>query len=264
MSTARTKYVSPNVESVSFNCPHCGALAKQFWYHAKADELKKDQTPNIWTSEKVEQFNYAKIEDADERKKIAKLLKKMSLGRPFFERSNSYVNYDIPNLFISKCYSCDDISLWMYNKLLWPLTGEAPFPNTDLPAEVLRDYEEAGAILNLSPRGSAALLRLCIQKLCAHLGEKGKNINEDIASLVRRGLDARVQQALDIVRVVGNNAVHPGTIDLKDDRATAEKLFGLVNLIADVMISQPKHISAMFDGLPEGDRNAIEKRDKVN
>lgn len=33
----------------------------------------------------------------------------------------------------------------------------------------------------------------------------------------------------------------------RDDRATAQKLFGLVNLTAEFMISQPKQVSAMFD-----------------
>ncbi len=61
--------------------------------------------------------------------------------------------------------------------------------------------------------------------------------------------------------MVGNNAVHPGQINLKDDRTTAEKLFGLVNLITEIMISQPKHVASMYDGLPENARQAIEKRD---
>ena len=79
------------------------------------------------------------------------------------------------------------------------------------------------------------------QKLRIHLGEKGKTIDDDIASLVRKGLNPLVQQSLDIVRVIGNEAVHPGVIDLKDDRETAFRLFDLVNAITDAMISLSKN-----------------------
>jgi acetyl/propionyl-CoA carboxylase alpha subunit len=70
-----------------------------------------------------------------------------------------------------------------------------------------------------------------------------------------------VQKALDVVRVIGNNAVHPGQIDLRDDRRTAETLFGLVNLICEKMITEPKHVEAVYEKLPESARHAIEKRD---
>jgi hypothetical protein len=123
------------------------------------------------------------------------------------------------------------------------------------------DFEEAGTVLGASPRGAAALLRLVIQKLCKHLGGKGEKLDDDIALLVDKGLDRRVQRSLDIVRVIGNNAVHPGKIDLRDDRDTALKLFGLVNLVVEIMITQPKHIEEMYESLPEGSRKAIEKRD---
>lgn len=79
---------------------------------------------------------------------------------------------------------------------------------------------------------------------------------------MRKGLPVQIQQALDIVRVVGNEAVHPGQLDLRDDQDTALKLFGLVNLIAEVMITQPKHVAAMFSSVvPESKRAEIEKRD---
>jgi hypothetical protein len=146
--------------------------------------------------------------------------------------------------------------------VLYPPLRVGIEPNVDLPPDILRDYDEARSILDASPRGAAALLRLAIQKLCAHLGEAGKNINDDIASLVKKGLDKRVQQALDIVRVVGNDAVHPGQIDLRDDRDAATKLFGLVNLIAEKMITEPKHVEALYGSLPEVKRQAIEKRDR--
>lgn len=80
-------------------------------------------------------------------------------------------------------------------------------------------------------------------------GRKGKNINEDIANLVKSGLPLKVKQSLDIVRVIGNNAVHPGQIDLTDDVDTASKLFVLLNIIADVMITQPREVDKLFNSL---------------
>lgn len=105
------------------------------------------------------------------------------------------------------------------------------------------------------------MLRLAIQKLCVELGEKGERIDDDIASLVKKGLAPTVQKAMDTVRVIGNEAVHPGILDLKDDRDTATKLFKLVNIISEQMISNPKHVEEIYGRLPEGKRKAIEKRD---
>ena len=63
------------------------------------------------------------------------------------------------------------------------------------------------------------------------------------------------------VRITGNNAVHPGEIDVRDNRELADKLFNFVNIVADIMISQPKAIDAVYGEMPEGARGAIEKRD---
>ncbi len=86
-------------------------------------------------------------------------------------------------------------------------------------------------------------------------------MDDDIASLVSQGLNPLVKKSLDIVRVIGNEAVHPGKIDLKDDRDTAIKLLELVNSIAEQMISHPKHVESMYEGLPEEKRTAIKGRD---
>jgi hypothetical protein len=61
--------------------------------------------------------------------------------------------------------------------------------------------------------------------------------------------------------VIGNNAVHPGTIDLKDDKATALTLLGLVNMIVERRIAGPKKLMTLFAGLPPGALQQIEKRD---
>lgn len=154
--------------------------------------------------------------------------------------------------------------MWYEGKMIYPdFEGVQP-PNEDLSNDIKEDYNEASSILQKSPRGSAALLRLAIQKLCIELGESGENINNDIKSLVTKGLPSAVQKSLDVVRVIGNEAVHPGQIDLKDDIETAEVLFKLVNLIAEKMITEPKEVEDIFQSLPEEKRLAIQKRDKKN
>lgn len=263
MTDPRAKYISPSASETAFNCPHCGAFANQSWYSVHADAARYGQIPVLIAADDVEKIDLSKLR-ADQAAEILERRRKAATGRPFLHPASVSRDYDVGNIHIAKCFNCEEITIWIYGKLAYPLVGGAPFPNPDLSADVSRDYNEAGSILDLSPRGAAALLRLAIQKLCKELGGSGENINKDIAALVEKGLDVRVQQALDIVRVIGNNAVHPGQIDLKDDRFTAEKLFVLVNLIADIMISQPRHVQSMFDGLPEGARKAIEKRDSKN
>jgi hypothetical protein len=163
-------------------------------------------------------------------------------------------------LKISRCENCDGNCLWVGETFVYPDRGHASQPNADMPIDVKLDYEEAANIYTKSPRGAAALLRLAIQKLMIHLGLPGKHINEDIAALVSQGLPVQIQQALDVVRVTGNNAVHPGQLDA-NDALVAEQLFPLVNVIVEYRISLPARIKEMYDALPPGAKSAIEKRD---
>ncbi len=171
---------------------------------------------------------------------------------------------DIPELKLAFCSHCKGKSVWFNKNMIVPNAGGVALPNLDLPEDILSDYNEARDILNKSPRGSAALLRLAIQKLCIALGEKGKNINDDIAELVKKGLPVKIQQALDYVRVIGNNAVHPGKIDLRDNKEAAISLFSLINLIAEVMITQPNEVEKLYSSLPQSQIESIAKRDKTN
>lgn len=100
-----------------------------------------------------------------------------------------------------------------------------------------------------------------VQKLMVDLGESGKDINRDIGSLVQKGLPVEVQQALDAVRVVGNEAVHPGKLKFKDDADTAVALFSLLNFIVDQRIAQPKKLQALYSSLPPAKLAGIQQRD---
>lgn len=179
-------------------------------------------------------------------------------------RSDGFgTQYQNEEFTLSNCESCGEPTIWHGQKMIYPLHAAAETPNADLPDEIRADFEEARLIANFSPRGAAALLRLAIQKLCGHLGQSGKNINSDIAALVASGLPQKVQQALDSVRVIGNDAVHPGTIDLRDDIDTVHKLFRLVNFIAYKTITEPREVEEIYNGLPVDKLAGIKNRDKT-
>jgi len=177
---------------------------------------------------------------------------------------NTSSHWKFPELDRAECTHCQKYTLWHNGIMIYPDNSGVPPPNLDLNKDIQQDYIEAASIVNKSPRGASALLRLCIQKLCKQLGESDNKLNSAIANLVKKGLPLMIQQSLDIVRVIGNNAVHPGTIDLKDDKNTAMKLFQLINLIADVRISQPKQIKSFYDTLPELEKKQVDKRDSEN
>ena len=56
--------------------------------------------------------------------------------------------------------------------------------------------------------------------------------------------------------------MHPGQIDLNDSPEIAHSLFKLVNLITQVMITDPKLVDEVYGALPQGAKDHIEERDK--
>lgn len=174
--------------------------------------------------------------------------------------NNVYKDEKFNTIRVSECIHCKEHTLWIEDKMLYPDTGLAPVPNPQMPESVQKLYYEAASIHIKSPRGAAALLRLGIQILCKELGEKGKNINNDIGNLVEKGLPEIVQQSLDIVRVTGNNAVHPGQIDT-DSPETVGNLFELINIIVEYMIALPNKVSGIYNSLPGRLRDSIKERD---
>jgi hypothetical protein len=81
----------------------------------------------------------------------------------------------------------------------------------DVPEAIAGEYREASAILEISPRASAAMSRRCLQSLLAASGgatsgELAKAIDQVIAL---GQLPKALADDLDAVRVIGNFAAHP-------------------------------------------------------
>ena len=243
-----SKYVAPKYKLEGFTCPKCGSFSSQKWYQLY---YKKNDISDFPDYE-------PKIKD------ISSGYVGASTGYPItsIEPEKYYESFKNTDLSFSKCDLCKSFCLWEKDKRIYPTSNNAPLPNPDIPDEIKDDFLEARNIVELSPRASAALLRLALQKLLKHLGCEGKDINYDIGQLVKKGLPIEIQKSMDTVRVIGNEAVHPGTLDLKDDKETAMALFGLLNLIVQNRITHPKEIEDFYGKLPPEKLKGIKDRDK--
>ena len=167
---------------------------------------------------------------------------------------------------ISKCHSCQNNAIWnSREKMIYPLISSAPKPSKDMPNDVKEVYEEARQVSVYSPRAAAALLRVALEKLTAHLGETTGNLNTRIGKLKAKGLPDKVIDSLDIVRISANEGgSHAGTIDLtgEDNQKIVNKLFSLVNFIVERTITDINVVNEMFDQLPEAKKEGIKNRDK--
>lgn len=165
------------------------------------------------------------------------------------KKDSYWINYDPTNI--------DDVG-W---RMVRPEVSDGPRPHPMMPVDVRRDYEEAQSIVSRSPRGAGALARLAAQKLVNELDTGSGDLNTKIGRMVKAGLPEIVQQSLDALRVVGNNAVHPGVMVLDDEPDTVNAVLECMNIVIEDRIARPKGVSRLFDRLPAGVRAAIQERD---
>ena len=214
----------PAFEKQAFNCPNCTVYSRQDWNNIFVNETKG---------------TFMSIVPMNTSNKIIELK-------------------------TCKCENCGYISFWYNKKLSWPLNTGVEAPLDEMPGDIKELYKEASSIVELSPKGSCAILRLALQKLCNRLAgqEEKKKIDGAIKRLVEQGLPETLQKAMDIVRIVGDEAVHPGEINVDDNKEMAIALFRLMNIIIEKIIIEPKEIDDFYNLMPENKLKGIENRDK--
>lgn len=163
------------------------------------------------------------------------------------------------------CQQCGSPSVWLKQEMVWPRQHRVgPAPAEDFPAAVREIYEEARDVAPISRRSAVGLLRLALQLLVDDL-EPGKgSIDQKIGRLVTKGLAPQVRQAMDVLRVTGNQGVHSvaaGQIENKTDEDFSTPLFKLIHLIVEQMITRPRELTEMEEVLPQGALDAIARRD---
>jgi len=73
-----------------------------------------------------------------------------------YQKHSQSLKVKMANLHLSSCHSCNGFALWVGERLAFPTNVEKTL------ALVEEDVEEAATILNKSPRGATALIRVCI------------------------------------------------------------------------------------------------------
>lgn len=219
------KYKQPKFQEKGFTCPNCSAYTQHVWNSTLVNETYGDFCGS-----------YGPMSSAQK----------------------------VTPLYVCKCSMCGYISFWYKKELIWPLNTGVQSANSEMPNDIKELYDEAASIIELSPKGSCAILRLALQILCDRLVNKPENtpVDKAIAELVKNGLPVAIQQAMDTVRIVGNEAVHPGQINVDDNKEIAYTMFKLMNFIVEKMIVEPKNIEAIYMTMPEKKIEAIKDRDK--
>lgn len=151
----------------------------------------------------------------------------------------------------------DGITHWIH-----PISTAKQYPSY-VPEQIRMDYEEAYAILNLSPKASATLSRRCLQGMIRDfwdIHDKGSLYNEIDAIADKISPSARL--ALDATRKIGNIGAHmeqdvDKIIDI--DPSEAETLLRLIEHLmqewyinrhdSDVLLDEIANISAKKEAL---------------
>src|ERR1700719_257354 len=231
--------VDPQLGAEYFSCPHCNAVAHQDWYSLF---LKPENATEVVVLT-LEALMLAKGSESDH---FLQHLKNNVLAYEYQEQPRN-LKVKLLNLHVSRCYNCKGFTVWVRDRLVFSVRGDEPpdvvevdfqeaaedvqhadehvQDNAEDVEEVSEDFEEAAAILNKYPRAAAALIRICIQNMMPLLKQTGKNLDENISSLLRKGLEVQIQQAMDVLQVIRRNPGQESHVDLRDETAIATRVF---------------------------------------
>lgn len=228
-----------------FLCPHCNKVESHVW--RELDKPYKIQLD----------------------RGINKLLASPTGPLPLEKSIEQYIKENdlIESIISCSCNSCQKVSIWIDSrgnvpKQIYPQKSQYEPAHKDMPEKIKDIYNQAGQCLSISAGASAALSRVCLEKLLEELNYTKGDLNDSIAKVIKDGkVSSDTAYLLDIIRGFGNQGAHTGTINLDDEIGTAEFLLSAINKVVDELISKPKATKEMFDKLPKGLRKQIETRD---
>ena len=163
--------------------------------------------------------------------------------RDYYQSTKNYVYREsCIKLTYYKCPNCGEYTIHALgmgervqdvNVPIHPLSSAKQFPKF-IPEAIRQDYEEACAIVNLSPKASATLSRRCLQGMIRdYWGIKEKNLYDEISAL-KNQIPADLWFSIDALRQLGNIGAHmekDTNVIVDIDPAEADSLIKLIELL---------------------------------
>lgn len=159
-------------------------------------------------------------------------------------RANGAFRFSLPKrVFVTECCSCGNLVYWEKGDIKYPVrSGIAPAK--DMPEDAKEVFNEAQAIIGLSPRAACALLRVCLEKIVDWYGEnehvegfkKSDKLYKKIETI---GISPAFQRICKACRIAGNEHAHSGEIDLsgEDSFEIAEAMSRMINSLVNTWIA---------------------------
>ena len=174
--------------------------------------------------------------------------------------SSTSLYQPLKGMKVSECFHCRNFIIWYEDKILYPRKMTVSPPSDDVPVDIKKIYNEAGLILNDSPRASGALMRLALELLLKDINKNNLGLNDNIGKLIESKVPEQLIKALTILRVNGNDIMHTGEIKIFETAEDVTYLFELFNMIVEELITRPKKLGELYTRIPESQRKRVEKQ----
>ncbi len=76
-------------------------------------------------------------------------------------------------------------------------------------------------------------MQVCIQKLVPLLKQDGSKLNDYMSSLVRKGLEVEIQEAMEVLQVLQNNPVQLTKFESQEEKEIALRFFDSLKAVLE-------------------------------
>ena len=110
--------VSPSINEIAFNCPHCGAYTSQKWWQLFAEPLKNNEAPAPPGEDWLKKIDEDTALSAEAKERFCTYVKNIHSGLVFLESTENpcYSQTRAENLHLSECFVCKKISVWVHDR----------------------------------------------------------------------------------------------------------------------------------------------------